>query len=185
MKSIKVAITGASGYIGSYLVSFLQQRGHRIYEMGRKRCHTEPEFFIPFELGKENHYQKLQKIDVLVHCAYDFSPKTMEEIRSINVAGSIDLLQHAKNAGVSKIIYISSTSSFPEATSNYGRAKYEIELFAEKTGIEIIRPGLVFMKDPKGIIGALNNFVKKFPCIPMVGRGDQIFFPTHLFYLFT
>ena len=177
---MKIAITGASGYIGSYLVSFFQADGHDVYEMGRKRTQKNGFNFIPFQLGGENNYQPLADIDVLIHCAYDFSLINPQSIEAIIVQGSIALLKNAQALGVKKIIYFSTTSSFAKTVSDYGKAKYVVEREAARLGAYVVRPGLVFSHKPGGIVGALNKLVMKLPVIPLIGKGEQLFFPCHL-----
>lgn len=176
----RIAITGATGYIGSYLANFLQKRHYEIYKMGRHKDRASNIPFIQFELGKVNDYTALQGIDCLIHCAYDFSPIDYQMAKKINLDGSIDLFQNANRYGVNKIIYISTTSAFKNAISNYGRIKYELETQARQFNATIIRPGLVFNENPGGIVGALNRLVMKSSVVPIIGKGDQKFYPCHI-----
>lgn len=177
-KKLNIAITGANGYIGSYFKNFLADKGHAIYTLGRAQ--VESAQFIYFDLAKPNISADLAHIDVLIHCAYDFSLTDFAKIHAVNIEGSIALFKQAHAAGVKKIINISSISSFVDAISNYGRAKYAIELAARQFDVITVRPGLVFNKNLGGIMGAINKVIKKFPAAPLIGKGDQIFFPCHL-----
>lgn len=180
MTSYKIAITGASGYIGSCFYDFLNAQGHSVYEMGRQLTKPDTKKFIKFTLGGENNYYPLQDIDILIHCAYDFSLTCPEKINAVNVVGSIELLRQAKAQGVKKIIFLSSISSFEGAISYYGNAKYTVEKFAEQLNIIVVKPGLVFSKICGGIVGALNRLSSKLPVLPMIGKGNQCFFPCHI-----
>lgn len=179
MKKLNIAITGSNGYIGSFLRNYLKAQGHTIYEMGRKAADSS-NHFIFFELGKSNDYSRLCDVDVLIHCAYDFSALDYQQIKNINYYGSLDLFEQAKKQGVKKIIYLSSTSAFAGAVSHYGRIKYEIELAVQAMGVISVRPGLVFNKQAGGIIRAIKKLVNKIKCIPIIGNGRQIFFPCHV-----
>lgn len=181
MNKMNIAITGVSGYIGSYLFNYFQSQNYNVYEMGRKKKFADERHFIPFHLGGENCYDALDNIDILIHCAYDFSLTDAKQIKKINTEGSIALLDAAKQHNVKKIIYFSTTSAFAGAKSDYGKAKYEVEQFAQRLhGLNIVRPGLVFNKNPGGIVGALNKLVCKLPILPIIGKGGQCFYPCHL-----
>ncbi len=179
MNKFNIAITGANGYIGTYLSTFLKKQGHTIYAMSRKPCPSADKF-IHFELGRNNEYTSLNDIDVLIHCAYDFSITNYQRLRRINFEGSLELLKQAKNCGVKKIVYISSTSAFETARSYYGKIKYELEQYAKKWGALTIRPGLVFSDNNKGIVGSIQKMAVKLPIIPIIDRGDQLLFPCHI-----
>ena len=54
----------------------------------------------------------LADVDVLVHAAYDFTPTAWEDIKAINIDGTRRLFDAAVDAGVERIIYISSPAAF-------------------------------------------------------------------------
>lgn len=180
MKNNIIAITGSTGYIGSYFKSYLLERGYHIIDMGRKPTLNNSDSFIHFELGQQNELSQLQNVDVVIHCAYDFSQRNHDDIKKANVDGSLYLFEQARKYGVKKIIYLSSLSAFENSISDYGRLKYLTEQRAKPFNITVIRPGVVFNKTPGGIIGSMNKVVKKLPIIPLVGKGDQLFFPCHI-----
>ena len=185
MKKPRCAVTGSSGYVGSYIVSrLLAEQKFIVYEMGRKRKNIAASDFILYDLGGENDFSKLEEIDILIHCAYDFSLTNFKEIDRINVKGTLELFSQAKKKGVKKILFISSMSSFTGTKSNYGRAKFLMEKIATESGITIIRPGLIFSKNSSGLLGSINNFIASFHLIPLIGLGKQIFYPCHLSDLF-
>src|SRR5580704_8515888 len=98
MSNLKIAVTGATGYIGNHLVQWLTEKNHSVYSMGRKFFPGTN--FIKFQLGQNNDYRELENVDVLIHCAYDFEPRDYATIRAVNYQGSFDLFQNAIHAGV-------------------------------------------------------------------------------------
>jgi NADH dehydrogenase len=70
-------------------------------------------------------------------------------------------------------------SSFEGALSLYGKAKLEIERTVLDKGGFVIRPGLVYGKNPGGMMGALNRLVTKSPILPVLGRGKQLLYLVH------
>jgi nucleoside-diphosphate-sugar epimerase len=171
---MKIAITGATGYVGGCLADHLRKDGHDIYGMGRRDSDA-----IRFRLGENNDYTALSGMDALIHCAYDFAPRKWEDIERINVTGTVELLGQARHCGVNKIILISSMSAYAEARSHYGRAKFEAEERSKALGTVVLRPGTVFGKNAGGIIGTMSRFISKYCCVPMIGCGDQPFYPCH------
>ena len=172
MPGIRCVITGASGYVGSCIAGYMARKGFEIIEAGRSGS-------IRFSLGDAIDKKAFEGVDALVHCAYDFRPKSWEETRRVNVYGSIGVLRAAKEAGVKRIIFLSSMSAFPGCVSDYGRAKLEIESEAKKLGAFIIRPGLVYGKSPRSVVGKMRSFVEKFPLIPLMDTGKGKLYLCH------
>lgn len=180
MKSLTCAVTGANGYVGKQIVLFLREAGYVVYELARSIDRIQnPEFFIPFSLDNPQLVD-MTHIDILIHCAYDFSTTTLKDSKKINLNGSIALLQHAKLCGVKKMIILSTLSSFETTRSIYGKTKLALEKSAQSLGAIILRPGLIFGKKTTGIVGAMKKFVKQFSVVPLIGNGNQPFYVCYI-----
>lgn len=180
MNQLNCAVTGSSGYVGKHIVNALRQQGYITYELGRLQKGAQLEkFFLKFDLNS-TEMPNLQNIDVLIHCAYDFSADTISKSKKINLEGSLRLLQHAKKSGIKRIILISSLSAFEKAKSVYGKTKLFLEKQARTLDVTIVRPGLIFGQNTQGIVGAMQKFIKKFPVVPLIGDGKQEFYPCYI-----
>ncbi len=174
--AVRCAVSGANGYVGSVITRTLRQDGRAVAALQRQV--QDDVASIPFSLGGVIEPEALHGIDVLIHCAYDFSFVRWDDIAEVNVQGSLQLFDAAKRAGVNKIIFISSMSAFEGCRSLYGQAKLAIEQQAESYGVCIVRPGLVYGDVPSGIVGALNGLLARTRLIPLVG-GSQVMYPVH------
>ena len=177
MNALICAVTGSNGYLGKTIVKTLRAQNYRVFELARDvKKAVLPEYFLPFSLHN-SILPDLKNIDVLIHCAYDFSADTLEKSKKINLEGSMRLLHHAKACEVKKIIIISSMSAFEGTKSVYGKTKLALEKQAALLGAIIVHPGLIFGENPQGIVGAMKKFVKKSPIVPLIGMGKQRFYP--------
>src|SRR3990167_8381358 len=79
-------------------------------------------------------------------------------------------------------IFISTISAYVGARSLYGRVKYQLEqtFLREKLRGAIVRPGLVIHEPLRGIAATMNRFVKRYPIVPLIGRGQQLIYPCAL-----
>lgn len=181
MRKIKYGITGANGFVGSRIARYLRNKKYEVYEIGRhpSKDILGKKYFIPFSLGRDLDEKNLQGIDVIVHCAYDFGLIKWGDIQRVNLNGSIKLLKKVKDAGVKKIIFISTMSAFEGCKSLYGKAKIAVEREASKLDAIIIRPGLVFGKDVGGMVGSLNKMMSVSKFIPLIGSGNQLLYLCH------
>jgi len=168
---MKVAITGASGYVGSRISDGFRAQGHEILALSRRPC---PAPWFPYALGDDPSNLPWEGVDLLVHAAYDFTPRTWQEILTRNVMPSVALLQAAKQAGVGHSIFISSMSSFEGCRSNYGKAKWMIETESRELGTVIIRPGLVWGNPSGGVMGTLEKLVATLPAVPFLTGGGNL-----------
>ncbi len=167
---MRVAITGASGYLGTCLSTAFREDGHEVLSLSRKVCGDQ---WIPYSLQDNPRDLPLDGVDVLVHAAYDFSPSSWQEIIKVNVAPSIALFQAAAEANVRTRIFISSMSSFDGCRSHYGRAKRMIEKELLQQGGIVVRPGLVWGARSGGVMGSLERAVAVLPAVPYPSGGKN------------
>jgi nucleoside-diphosphate-sugar epimerase len=171
------AITGSNGYVGGLIKNYFTAKGWEVLELTRQpRSNTRA---VKFHLGEDIPPSVLAGVKALVHCAYDFKPLTKGEIWAVNVAGAEKLFKAAFEAGVEKIICISTISAFPSCHSLYGKAKLDIEKIALRYGAQVVRPGLVYSDNPSGMFGKLTEQVRNASLIPLIGDGSQLQFLVH------
>ena len=170
-------LTGARGFVGSRLKRCLERAGWRVIAWTRQPAPGSDA--VAFRLGQEVDPGLLKGADALVHCAYDFGPRRWEDIAAVNVSGSQKLLDAARRAGVRSVVLISTLSAFPGCRSLYGKAKIEIESFAQSAGACVIRPGLVYTDNPGGMFGRLVGQVRGSRFIPIMWGGTQVQYLLH------
>jgi nucleoside-diphosphate-sugar epimerase len=170
-------LTGANGFVGRRLKGRLERDGWQVTAWTRQRePGTEA---VAFRLGQEVDPNRLKGVQALVHCAYDFGPRRWDDIKAVNVAGSQKLLAAARAAGVPSVVFISTLSAFGGCRSLYGRAKVEIEGFAQSIGAFVIRPGLVYSDNPGGMFGRLVGQVRGARIVPIIWGGKQVQYLVH------
>ncbi len=170
-------VSGANGYLGSRVRGALQSRSWRVVELTRQPAPGAAA--IAFRLGGQVDPAALAGAAALVHCAYDFKRLKWEEIVATNVTGSEKLFRAARQAGVKRIVHISSISAFPGCRSLYGKAKLETEKLALACGASVIRPGLIYGEPSGAMFGRLVRQVEHSRVLPLVGGGSQIQYMVH------
>lgn len=174
----RCAITGGNGFVGGALAGALAEADWRVVVMTRSAGKFGRER-IPFALDGSVEPGLLEGIDVLIHCAWDFSYTRWPDIQRVNIEGTRRLLQAADAAKIPCVVLISSMSAYPGCASLYGRAKLECETIALNTGAVVIRPGLVCSEPNGGIFGAIETAVRRLPIVPVITGGRQILFTCH------
>jgi nucleoside-diphosphate-sugar epimerase len=171
-----VAVTGASGYLGSQICETLESRGWQVKRLARspERSHGQ---VLSYDLATPIAAQvreALRSAGALIHAAYDLSLTSSADIWRVNVEGTRRLLEAAKEAGVARIIVLSSMSAFAGTSQLYGRAKLDIEAITNELGGCAVRPGLVHSERAGGMAGAMRKLTT-LPIVPVIAGGAGVY----------
>ena len=174
MVNYRCAITGANGYLGSVLCdALLGMDDIEVVPLSRNGQNA-----FNLDDGLSADYFKSKEINCLIHCAWDFNAND-DRYLPTNFGGTVNLFKAANEAGVEKMIFISSMSAFENCKSKYGATKFKTELNVLSMGVIVIRPGLVYGDKPRGMLGALSKLLNISSIIPLVGGGRYIQYTTH------
>ncbi len=112
---MKILVTGASGFVGKNICKYLSELSdYEVVGIIRSENHQLMDIkYIYVDISNSEQmellYNKIDSIDVIVHCAAcidknDFNP----ELIKVNCQGTLNILELAKIVGVKKLVYISS-----------------------------------------------------------------------------
>lgn len=168
---MKVAITGVTGYLGSRLAAALRTDGHEPVALSR-RAPAAPMEWRPYDLAGSPRPTILHGVDALVHAAYDLTVTRWPDIQRINISGTLRLLDVAAQADM-PTVYVSSMSAYPGTKQLYGRVKLICEAATlERCGV-VVRPGLVYGPQARGMVGALRKAATTLPVLPTFRAAHQ------------
>ncbi|MFC2093012.1 SDR family oxidoreductase [Bacteroidota bacterium] len=192
---MKFLVTGGAGFIGSNIVEELLKKGHSVrvldnFSTGKRENLGEFKSDIELFEGDIRSYhivrQAVNGIEVILHqAALPSVPRSINDpitTNEVNVMGTLNILDAAKDAGVKRIIYASSSSVYgdnpvlpkredmlpnplsPYAVSKLAGEKY-CHVFSKLYGIEtvILRYFNVFgpRQDPNSQYSAvIPKFIK-------------------------
>lgn len=166
-----IAITGANGYLGKNLTEYFVRQGHQVIKLIRKPEKIDERKFV---LGEELIDIPFDKVDLLVHTAFDFvANRDYKKSYQVNVLGSKKLFEKAIKSQVKVLVYISSISAFDGCKSLYGQIKIttENELLGLNYGnTYIFRPGLIWGHNLGGMMQSLSK-ISQLKIVPMVGAN--------------
>lgn len=180
-----ILITGASGFIGGVVAEAALRRGLDVRTLSRRDWVGAP--WVPVEnrhlgaLPFNIPAEALRGVDAIVHLANTTGGEKDAAARAVNVDGTRRLLAMAREAGVRKVVYISSQSAREDAISAYGKTKLEAEAVVRESGLAwtIMRPGLVYGSGDNDLYSRMAGTVKKLPVIPLLGGGRAAVQPIH------
>lgn len=161
-------LTGATGFVGSHAAEAFVRSGHRVRALVRSASRAAVLGDLPVERvpGRLEDEQALRSavegIDVVVHLAALTHARTAAEYEAANVTGTRRLLQAAREAGVGRVVYLSSLAASgpaiggrgvtaedrPRPLTEYGRSKLAGErVLREEAGdieVAILRAPAVY-----------------------------------------
>lgn len=192
-----ILVTGASGFVGSYLIRELRQRGfsRAIGALRTQKTALGDNSVVVGGIDETTDWSSaLEGMEVVIHTAArahiinDDVTDPLTEFRKVNVAGTRSLALQAASAGVKRFIFISSikvngeqtspgnpfnTASKPMPVDDYGISKLEAEKalweVASESDMElvIVRPPLVYGPGVKGNFSSMIRLVKKGIPLPL------------------
>lgn len=125
---MRIAITGVSGFVGSLIVQRLHERGVELVLLGRdpsRLCEGYPAETV---FGYDQMRDAFTGADAVLHLAAqnDIPDVPIETYRTVNVDFLKEVVAAAREAGVPRLIYTSSTHAGTRPTP-YGITKHEAE----------------------------------------------------------
>ena len=191
---MKILVTGATGFVGRYLVNDLSKTDE-VIAFVRKKSSLLPSSVQQIVSNNFFDIAIPKDTDVIVHLAGIAHNKnnSVDEFKKINVDGTLELARKALEANIKRFIFISSigvngNSTYgkafteqdtPNPTNDYTKSKYEAEkalakLF-ENTNIDlvIIRPPLIYAHDAPGNFSKLLMLIKLGQFLPFGCTHNQ------------
>jgi dihydroflavonol-4-reductase len=147
-----ILITGASGLVGSHLVTQLVREGKQVRALYRSSVPVMPgankvEWIRGDILDVVALEEAMESIEEVYHCAaiISFNPKKKAALHQTNVEGTANVVNACLGAGIRKLVFVSSVAAlgriredtainesmnWSEETSNseYGKTKYFAEI---------------------------------------------------------
>ncbi|KAA2237870.1 NAD-dependent epimerase/dehydratase family protein [Salinarimonas soli] len=172
-----IALTGATGFVGRFLVRDLTRRGYRVRALLRRPADLPPETqsAVVGDLAAPRHMaEALREVDAVIHSAglaHAMSGIPEDDYRSANTEATQAMARAAERAGIRRFVFLSSIraqsgptapgvlteADEPRPTDAYGRSKLAAERGLAETGLDwaALRPVLVYGEGVRGNMGAL------------------------------
>lgn len=193
---MKVLVTGATGFLGKYLIEELQRQGQEVLAFGRNKKIGEalPVPFIQGDLTDEKAVdQAVSRVDAVIHAgALSTIWGDWEVFRSANVEGTEKVAQACLKYDIERLVFISSPSIYsskedrlnipetfvaPKPLNYYIKSKIEAEKVVAKyheRGLYtvVLRPRGLFGIGDTSIIPRLLEANQKIG-IPLINEGEN------------
>ena len=151
-RRIRVALTGATGFSGSFILPQLLAAGHDVVALARNpaalagKCKN----VIAGDLSDEAALAQLVAgADVVLHVGGATAAKSRKEFFEVNLEGTKRLFLAARRAHVPRFVYVSSLTAREPSLSDYGASKFAAEQYLlphddDDFDVLILRPPAIY-----------------------------------------
>jgi NADH dehydrogenase len=189
-----VLLTGATGYVGSYILRELLRQNHTPHCLVRGSAEdlavqddaievvsgdvTEPD-------SLDGAFADCTAVIHLVGIIEENSSRGVTFER-LHVDATRHVVNAAQAAGIERFIHMSANGARPDAPTGYQRTKWEAEQIVKGADFAhwtIFRPALLFGKPdpgrPEFSSRLLDDLIRPFPVLPVFGDGSYELQPVH------
>ncbi len=167
---MKVLVTGATGFTGSRVVPLLLQSGYQVRCLTRATSDRSPLSALTVEWvtgdlsNPETLASALRGVDALVNIA------------SLGFGHADSILRSAKEAGVRRGIFISTTAIFTQLNAGSKSVRLAAEEGIQASGLDytILRPTMIYGGPRDRNMWRLIRLLRITPIMPIFGDGESL-----------
>lgn len=145
---MRLAVTGATGFVGSHLLDVALAAGHEVTALTRReQPPRERVAWIPGDLHDRAALERLvSEAEAVIHVAGVITGHTAAAFEMGNVEGTLAMLAAATAGGIRRFVQVSSLAAREPKLSLYGASKCRSEELVYGSGLDwaIVRPPAVY-----------------------------------------
>ena len=185
---MRIFLTGATGFVGSHMLSRLLRDGHEVRALVRSRGALSDKKATAGKLEEvegdieSDITTKIAGCDAIINLVgiiYEHGKATFE---AVHHRGTKNLVEAARQAGVKRFVQISALGARPTNASPYHTTKFAAEEEVRNSGIPwvVLRPSLIFGPG-SAFVEQMIKVMRSAPLFrPIPGTGQYRFRPVHV-----
>lgn len=195
---MKLAITGGAGFLGYHLCNELSDKFEEIFVLDiagidNREYPVNAKYFNVDVRSLDQLNDVFKNADVVIHAAAALPLWKKKDIFDININGTRNVLEAAKNNSVKRVVYVSSTAVYgiPKehplyensrlmGVGPYGESKIKAEEICQQYRdkgmvVSIIRPKSFIGTGRLGVFQILYDWIEAGKKIPIIGNGRNLY----------
>ena len=171
---MKLAVTGATGFVGGRLLGVAVDDGHAIRALARRSM--KPRHGVTWVEGALDRPERLAELvhgaDAVIHVAGVINAPDAAAFEAGNVAGTAAMLAATEQAGIPTFIHVSTLAAREPGLSLYGASKARAEALvaASPLSTAIVRPPAVYGPGDRETLELFKMAKTGLILLPPVGR---------------
>lgn len=182
----RVLLTGASGFVGGYVLKKLVSSGYVPVCLVRDadKFASRVELFASAEIvtvrgdlfSKSALRQAADQADCAIHLVGIIMEHGANTFSRVNYEGTKNVVSACQDAGIKRLVHMSALGTRADAVSNYHQTKYMAEQCVKRSGLDwtIFHPSIIHGPD-----GEFMELMRTFACsllppfMPYFGTGEN------------
>lgn len=179
---MKVLVTGATGFVGSHLVTRLAGEGLEVRAFARGMGAARFPVGVETVAGDVTDPHALARaaagVDAVVHLVAIIAERRGATYERVNVGGTSNVIRAMRQAGVGRLVHLSALGAAADQRFPYLRSKWRAEEAIRGSGLgwTIFRPSALF-GEGAGFFRPIVWSLRWMPFYPMVAGGRTRFQP--------
>lgn len=171
-----ILLTGATGFLGGYVLEELLKRGHEVTCFVRETSDLDKikQLNVPYVFGELYDYSSLY------HALKD--KEALINIASLGFGHAPNLIRACQQTNNKRAIFISTTGIFTKLNPTSKEIRIEAERLIKESQLHytIIRPTMIYGTPKDRNIWRLIKYLKKIPLLPIMGNGTYLQQPVYV-----
>lgn len=175
---MKLALTGATGFVGAALLDLALAEGHEVRALTRR---SQPErkdvTWVAGDLANTAALAELARgVDAVIHVAGVVNAPDAAGFEAGNVAGTEATLDAAAACEVRRFVHVSSLAAREPGLSAYGASKLRAEERVQGSGLDwtMVRPPMIYGPRDKELLDLFRAAKWGLVPVPAEGRASII-----------
>jgi nucleoside-diphosphate-sugar epimerase len=171
-----ILLTGATGFLGEFVLEELVNRGHDVTCFVRKTSNLD-------KIKRENvNYVYGELDDYKSICEALKGKNALINIASLGFGHAPNIINACEEMGVKRSIFVSTTGIFTKLNPDSKGVRLEAEKLIKESNLDytIIRPTMIYGTPRDRNMWRLVNILKKFPVLPILGSGTYLQQPVYV-----
>jgi nucleoside-diphosphate-sugar epimerase len=175
---VRLAITGATGFVGGHLLDRALAAGHQVQALTRRpQAERNGVTWVNGALDQPDGLDRLvEGADAVIHVAGVLNARDAAGFEAGNVAGIAAMLAAAEKAEVKRFVHVSSLAAREPNLSMYGASKAKSETLVESSPLSfaIVRPPAVYGPGDRETLDLFRMAARGVVLLPPTGRLSVI-----------
>jgi uncharacterized protein YbjT (DUF2867 family) len=170
---MRLAITGATGFVGQALLDLALDAGWEVAALARRKQKPRDGVeWIAGDLASPDALRALMhSADAVIHVAGVVNARDSDGFEQGNVVGTLNVIEAANAAGLTRFVHVSSLSAREPRLSDYGASKARAEKLVRASGLDwtMVRPPAIYGPRDREMLDLFK--VSRFGFVPMPKEG--------------
>jgi nucleoside-diphosphate-sugar epimerase len=171
-----ILLTGATGFLGEYVLEELVKRGHEVTCFVRETSNLEKikQLNVPYKFGELDDFESI--------CKALKDKEALINIASLGFGHAPNIVNACKEMNIKRAIFISTTGIFTKLNPDSKGIRLEAERLIKESNLDytIIRPTMIYGTPKDRNMWRLVKYLRKVPVLPILGNGTYLQQPVYV-----